>query len=53
MTAFTPEQWAKAGEFIARRCAEQAGFEPSDEYLREARAAAVWIATGRKAEEPR
>lgn len=49
---FTPEQWARAGEEACRFYATQSGLTPTDAELQEARETAVWIATGRKQQQP-
>jgi len=47
MSAFTPEQWAKAGEFALRAAMAECGTEkPSEADIAAARAGAVHIATG-------
>ena len=47
MSAFTPEQWALAGEFVLTEAMRRNGTEPTEDDIREARDAAVWIATGK------
>jgi len=48
MSAFTPEQWAKAGEYALRHAAEKAGVALTEADILEARDAAVHIATGKR-----
>lgn len=45
----TPAQWAAAGEAALRYCHRAEGLPVTDDDVREARDAAVWIATGKQA----
>ena len=48
MSAFTPEQWAAAGEATLRHIHGAQGLPVTDADVREARDTAVYIATGKK-----
>lgn len=46
MSAFTPQQWAAAGEYACRAYCAEFGTTPTDAQVIEARVAALVIACG-------